>query len=139
MTLISDDILLAKDTVKFSILVAVAGIFFDAVLAHGLFWENDPYWTYWITKTFLIATVFLLGSAIIGIGLLQGVLLTLVHSVILTVYYHWFAPVGLPQEPEWLDLYHLWITGFPAHFLVIFTGYLTALWLWRRNHPALVP
>jgi len=127
--------LLAKDTVKFSVLVALSGIFFDAALAHGLFWENDPYWTYWITKTFLIATVFLLGTAVFGIGVIQGVLLTAVHSVILTVYYHWFAPVGLPQEPEWLDFYHLWITGLPAHFLVIFAGYLTALWLWRRNYP----
>src|SRR5205814_1851264 len=26
-------------------------------LGHALSWENDPYWTYWITKTFLIATV----------------------------------------------------------------------------------
>lgn len=55
--------LLAKDTVKFSILVGFSAIFIDAVIAHGLFWDNDPYWTYWVTKTFLITTVFLFGTA----------------------------------------------------------------------------
>lgn len=46
-----------KDTIKFGVLVGFAAIFIDAAIAHGLFWENDPYWTYWITKTFLITTV----------------------------------------------------------------------------------
>jgi hypothetical protein len=128
--------LLAKDCVKFAILVGVSAIFFDAAIAHGLFWDNDPYWTYWITKTFLITTVFLFGTALLGIGLVPGLLLTAVHTAILEIYYQWLAPVGLPQEPEWLDFNHLWITGIPAHFLAIFAGYLLALWLWRRNHPA---
>ena len=64
--------LLAKDTIKFSILVALSAIFVDASIAHGLLWENDPYWTYWITKTFLIATVFLFGTAFLGIGIIPG-------------------------------------------------------------------
>jgi hypothetical protein len=128
--------LLAKDTVKFAILVGISAIFIDAAIAHGLFWDNDPYWTYWITKTFLITTVFLFGTAFLGIGIVQGLILTAVHTAILEIYYQWLAPVGLPQEPEWLDFNHLWTTGVPAHFLAIFAGYLLALWLWRRNHPA---
>ncbi|MER8409377.1 hypothetical protein NKH16_32860 [Mesorhizobium sp. M1307] len=126
--------LLAKDTIKFSILVALSAIFVDASIAHGLLWENDPYWTYWITKTFLIATVFLFGTAFLGIGIIPGLVLTAVHTLILEIYYQWLAPVGLPQEPEWLDFNHLWITGVPVHFLAILGGYLMALWLWRRNH-----
>lgn len=129
--------LLAKDTIKFSILVGLSAIFVDASIAHGLLWENDPYWTYWITKTFLITTVFLFGTAFLGIGILPGLILTAVHTLILEIYYQWLAPVGLPQEPEWLDFNHLWVTGVPVHFLAILGGYLMALWLWRRNHPVL--
>jgi hypothetical protein len=117
----------------FALLVGLGAIFVDAVIAHGLFWENDPYWTYWITKTFLIMTVFGLGTALVGAGLWQGLGLTAAHTLVLEVYYDWFAPVGLPQEPEWLDFNHLWITGVPAHFLAILGGYLGALWIWRRN------
>jgi len=135
MNLAGRDLLQAKDLVKFGSLVALASIFFDAAIAHGLFWENDPYWTYWITKTFLIATVFMFGTAVLGAGILPGLILTAIHTVVLTVYYQWLAPVGLPQEPEWLDFYHLWITGLPAHFLTILAGYFLALWLWRRNRP----
>ncbi|RWM76486.1 MAG: hypothetical protein EOR81_22805 [Mesorhizobium sp.] len=129
--------LLAKDTIKFSILVGLSAIFVDASIAHGLLWENDPYWTYWITKTFLITTVFLFGTAFLGIGIVPGLILTAVHTLILEIYYQWLAPVGLPQEPEWLDFNHLWVTGVPVHFLAILGGYLMALWLWRRNHPVL--
>jgi hypothetical protein len=120
--------------VKFGILVGLAGIFIDAIIAHGLFWENDPYWTYWITKTFLITTVFSVGTAYLGMSIRSGVIITLIHTLILEVYYQWLAPVGLPQEPEWLDFNHLWITGFPAHYLAILCGYFIALWLWRRSH-----
>jgi hypothetical protein len=66
-----------------------------------------------------------------------GLILTAVHTLILEIYYQWLAPVGLPQEPEWLDFNHLWVTGVPVHFLAILGGYLVALWLWRRNHPVL--
>jgi len=125
-----------KDTVKFGVLVGLGAIFFDASIAHGLFWDNDPYWTYWITKSFLITTVFIFGTAWIGIGIWQGLVLTAVHTLILEIYYQWLSPVGLPQEPEWLDFNHLWSTGVPAHYLAIFAGYLLALWLWRLNHPA---
>jgi hypothetical protein len=45
----------------------------------------------------------------------------------------------LPQEPEWLDFNHLWVTGVPAHYLSILAGYLLALWLWRRNYPEPLP
>jgi hypothetical protein len=128
--------LTAKDTVKFAVGVGFAAIFFDAAIAHGLFWDNDPYWTYWITKTFLITTVFLFGTAFLGVGIVPGLILTAVHTAILEVYYQWLAPVGLPQEPEWLDFNHLWVTGVPAHFLAILAGYLLVLWLWKRNRPA---
>jgi hypothetical protein len=114
-------------------MVGFLGIFYDAALAHGLFWENDPYWTYWITKTFLITTVFSLATAFFGIGLAQGALATLFHTAILEVYYQFLSPVGLPREPQWLSFDHLWITGVPVHYAVIFAGYASGLWLWRRR------
>jgi hypothetical protein len=123
----------SRDVAKFGFFVGLAAIFVDASIAHGLFWDNDPYWTYWITKTFLITTVFTIGTAFFGAGIRQGVAISVVHTLILEIYYQWLAPVGLPQEPEWLDFNHLWTTGFPAHFLAILGGYLIALWLLRRN------
>src|SRR5215216_3865242 len=125
----------ARDTVQFGLLVVFAAIFVDASIAHGLFWENDPYWTYWVTKTFLITSVFTFGTAFLGIGIRQGLILTAVHTAILEIYYQWLAPVGLPQEPEWLDFEHLWTTGVPAHYLAILGGYFMALWMWRRSLP----
>ncbi|MBI3968070.1 MAG: hypothetical protein HY329_20725 [Chloroflexi bacterium] len=127
------DRLSSREVIKFGGLVGLAGIFFDAAIAHGLFWENDPYWTYWITKTFLITTVFSLATAFFGIGIVQGVIGTAVHTLVLEVYYQWLSPIGLPRESQWLDFDHLWITGVPVHYAVIFAGYLTALWLWRRR------
>src|SRR5687767_13988550 len=124
-----------RDTAKFGILVGLAAIFIDAAIAHGLFWENDPYWTYWITKSFLITTVFIIGTSLLGIGIVQGLIITAVHTAILEIYYEWLAPVGLPQEPEWLDDKHLCMTGVPAHYLAILTGYFIALWIWRRAGP----
>jgi hypothetical protein len=125
--------LTGREVAKFGVMVGFFGIFYDAALAHGLFWENDPYWTYWITKTFLITTVFSLATAFFGIGLAQGVIGTAVHTLILEVYYQWLSPIGLPREPQWLSFDHVWITGVPVHYAVIFAGYLTALWLWRRR------
>ena len=125
--------LTAVELGRFTTIVALLAIFADAAVGHGLTWENDPYWTYWITKTFLIATVFGLGTAWFGIGVGRGAAITAVHTVILTVYYWSFSPIGLPSSPEWLDLEHTWITGLPIHFGVIYLGYLTALWLWRRR------
>jgi hypothetical protein len=122
-----------KQAAQFGILVGFAAIFIDAAIAHGLFWENDPYWTYWVTKTFLITTVFTFGTAFFGIGIVQGLVLTAVHTLILEIYYQWLAPVGLPQEPEWLDFNHLWTTGVPAHYLAILGGYFIALWIWLRS------
>jgi hypothetical protein len=121
-----------RDTGKFGVLVGFSAIFIDAVIAHGLFWENDPYWTYWITKTFLITTVMIAGTAFLGIGIVQGLILTAVHTAILEVYYEFLAPIGLPQEPQWLDDNHLYTTGIPVHYLAILTGYFIALWIWRR-------
>src|SRR5919199_782551 len=122
-----------RDSAKFTGTVALLAIFADATLAHGLAWENDPYWTYWVTKTFLIATIFGLGTAWLGIGAGRGALITAVHTLVLTIYYWSLSPVGLPSSPEWLDLEHTWITGVPIHFAVIYLGYLTALWIWRRR------
>ena len=76
------DRLSIRGTAKFGLLTALCAIFIDAVIAHGLFWENDPYWTYWITKTFLIATVFGLGTAWFGTGVARGAVITLVHLVL---------------------------------------------------------
>jgi hypothetical protein len=117
----------------FTALVALLAILSDAAVGHALLWENDPYWTYWITKTFLIATVFGLGTAWLGTGVGRGALIAFVHTVILTVYYWTLSPIGLPSHPDWLDLEHTWITGVPVHFAVIYLGYLVALWLWRRR------
>jgi hypothetical protein len=121
-----------RDLAKFTGAVALLAIFADAAIGHGLLWENDPYWTYWITKTFLIATVFALGTAWLGVGVGSGAIITAIHTVVLTVYYWSFSPIGLPSSPEWLDLEHTWVTGVPVHFGVIYLGYLVALWLWRR-------
>ena len=122
-----------RDVAKFTAMVALLAIFADAAIGHGLLWENDPYWTYWVTKTFLIATVFGLGTAWLGMGVGRGAVITAVHTVVLTVYYWSFSPIGLPSHPNWLDLEHTWITGVPVHFGVIYAGYLLSLWLWRRR------
>jgi hypothetical protein len=121
------------DLAKFTAMVALLAILADAAVGHALLWENDPYWTYWITKTFLIATVFGLGSAWTGAGIARGAAITAVHTLVLTVYYWSLSPIGLPSHPEWLDLQHTWVTGLPVHFGVIYLGYLAALWLWRRR------
>jgi hypothetical protein len=126
-----------RDAAKFAAGVALFAIFWDAAVGHGLAWENDPYWTYWVTKTFLIFTIFGLGTAWLGIGLLPGAIITAVHTLVLTVYYWTFSPIGLPSSPDWLDLEHTWLTGLPIHFGVIYLGYLSTLWLWRRRE--LVP
>jgi hypothetical protein len=68
-------------TIKLGILVGLSAIFMDAAIAHGLWWENDPYWTYWITKTFLITTVFTIGTAFWGIGIKQGLIISLPRLV----------------------------------------------------------
>jgi hypothetical protein len=125
-----------RDTGKFGVLVGLSAIFVDAVIAHGLFWENDPYWTYWITKTFLITTVMIAGTAFLGTGIVQGLALTAVHTAILEIYYEFLAPIGLPQEPQWLDDNHLYTTGIPVHYLAILIGYFIALWIWRRSQPS---
>ena len=121
-----------RDLAKFTAVVALLAIFFDAAIGHGLAWENDLYWTYWITKTFLIATVFGLGTAWLGIGIVRGAVITAVHTLVLTIYYWSFSPIGLPSSPEWLDLEHTWLSGLPIHFGVIYLGYLVSLWIWRR-------
>lgn len=122
-----------RQLAKFTGAVALLAIFADASVGHGLLWENDPYWTYWITKTFLIGTVFGLGTAWLGVGVGRGAVITAAHTLVLTIYYWSFSPIGLPSSPEWLDLEHTWVTGLPVHFGVIYLGYLLALWLWRRR------
>jgi hypothetical protein len=124
------------DVGRFTAMAALLAIFFDAALGHGLTWENDPYWTYWVTKTFLIATVFGLGTLWLGVGLVRGAVITAVHTLVLTVYYWTFSPIGLPSSPEWLDLEHTWLSGLPIHFAVIYLGYVVALWLWTRRGAA---
>ena len=121
------------ELVKFTAMAALLAIFFDAAVAHAIAWENDPYWTYWITDTLLMATVFGIGTAWIGVGLGRGAVLTAVHVLLLTTYYWSLSPIGLPGHGEWLDLERTWITGLPIHFGVYYLGYTTALWLWNRR------
>src|SRR3712207_4754072 len=66
------DVAGSRELARFTALVALLAILSDAAVGHALLWENDPYWTYWITKTFLIATVFGLGTAWLGTGVVRG-------------------------------------------------------------------
>ena len=124
------------ELVKFAAVGAVLAMLFDAVIGHALLWDNDPYWTYWVTDTFLILTVFSVGTALLGAGIARGAVITVVQMLVLTTYYWSLSPIGLPSNPEWLDLEHTWLTGPPVHFGVYYLGYLVALWLWRRRAAA---
>jgi hypothetical protein len=126
-----------SDVVKFTAMAASLAIFVDAAIGHAMVWGNDPYWTYWVTDTLLMATVFGLGTAWFGMGLVKGALITAVHILALTIYYWSLSPIGLPSQPEWLDLEHTWVTGLPVHFAVYYLGYVIALWLWRRRLAAM--
>ena len=130
------EVLSLGDVSRFTATAALLAIFVDAAIGHAMLWGNDPYWTYWITDTLLMATVFGLGTAWFGIGLIQGAVITAIHMLLLTAYYWSLAPIGLPSQPEWLDLEHTWITGLPVHFAVYYLGYVVAVWLWRRGRVA---
>lgn len=121
------------DLVKFATAAAVLAMLADAVIGHALLWQNDPYWTYWVTDTLLIATVFSIGTALLGASRARGAVVTVVQMLVLTSYYWSLSPIGLPAHAEWLDLQHTWVTGPPVHFGVYYLGYLVALWLWRRR------
>lgn len=125
-----------SEAVKFTALASLLAIFIDAAIGHAMIWGNDPYWTYWVTDTLLMATVFGLGTMIFGIGIGRGALITAVHVTLLTIYYWSLSPIGLPSNPEWLDLEHTWITGLPVHMAVYYLGYLGAFWLWTRRTAA---
>lgn len=133
------------ELVKFTALAALLAMFGDAAVAHAMLWGNDPYWTYWVTDALLMATVFGVGTAWIGVGLKRGAVLTFVHILLLTTYYWTLAPIGLPGQPEWLDLEHTWLTGLPVHFGIYYLGYVLAVWLWdrarrgRTTHPLDMP
>ena len=132
----SNDPASLSDVVKFTALASLLAIFIDAAIGHAMIWGNDPYWTYWVTDTLLMATVFGLGTMIFGIGIGRGALITAVHVTLLTTYYWSLSPIGLPSHPEWLDLEHTWITGLPVHLGVYYLGYLGAFWLWTRRSDA---
>jgi hypothetical protein len=127
------------EVVTFAVVAAVLAMLADAVVGHALLWHNDPYWTYWVTDTLLITTVFAIGTALLGAGIARGGVLTVVQMLVLTTYYWSLSPIGLPASPEWLDLQHTWVTGPPVHFGVYYLGYLVALWLWRRRAAAAQP
>jgi hypothetical protein len=124
------------EVLKFAAVAAVLAMVSDAVVGHALLWQNDPYWTYWVTDTLLITTVFSIGTALLGAGIARGAMVTVVQMLVLTTYYWSLSPIGLPADPEWLDLQHTWVTGPPVHFGVYYLGYLVALWLWRRRSTA---
>lgn len=121
------------EVASFTALAALLAIGADAAIGHAMMWGNDPFWSYWVTDTLLIVTVFALGTAWSGVGAGRGAVLTAVHITLLTGYYWSLAPIGLPGQPEWLDLQRTWVTGLPIHFAVYYLGYLVALWLWRRR------
>jgi hypothetical protein len=121
------------ELVKFTALAALLAMFADAAVAHAMLWGNDPYWTYWVTDALLMSTVFGVGTAWFGVGLKRGAALTFVHILLLTTFYWTLSPIGLPAQPEWLDLEHTWITGLPIHFGVYYLGYLLSLWLRGRS------
>ncbi len=122
-----------SELVKFTTLAALLAMFTDAAVAHAMLWGNDPYWTYWVTDWMLMATVFGVGTAWFGMGLVRGAVLTGVHILLLTTYYWTLSPIGLPAHAEWLDLERTWVTGLPVHFGVYYFGYVVALWLWNRR------
>lgn len=124
------------ELVKFTALAALLAMFADAAVAHAMLWGNDPYWTYWVTDALLMATVFGVGTAWLGVGLGRGAVLTAVHVVVLTAYYWTLSPIGLPAQAEWLDLERTWITGLPVHFGVYYLGYVLAFWLRSRSRRA---
>src|SRR5688572_24861154 len=126
-------VLSLSELLKFTALASLLAIFADAAIAHAMLWGNDPYWTYWVTDTLLMATVFGLGTAWIGIGAGRGAIITAAHIIVLTAYYWSLSPIGLPSHPEWLDLERTWLTGLPVHFGVYYLGYLVALSLWKRR------
>jgi hypothetical protein len=121
------------DLLKFTALASLLAISVDAAIGHAMLWGNDPYWTYWVTDTLLMATVFGLGTAWLGMGLVRGAVITAVHITLLTTYYWSLSPIGLPAQSEWLDLEHTWVTGLPVHFAVYYLGYVLAFWLWQRR------
>ncbi|NLI74789.1 MAG: hypothetical protein GX369_08555 [Euryarchaeota archaeon] len=126
--------LTANDTIKFGILTGVLAMFFDAAVSHGLFWQNDPFWSYWIADGLLITTIVSAGTAIIGIGIWQGFVLMGFQTLALEIYYQFLSPVGLPREPYWLSRFEIWTSGIPVHYLTYTAGFLLALWIWRRGH-----
>src|SRR5687767_6323968 len=77
---------------KFTASASLFAIFADAAIAHAMLWGNDPYWAYWVTDTLLMATVFGLGTAWLGIGAGRGAIITAVHITILTAYYWSLSP-----------------------------------------------
>jgi hypothetical protein len=126
-------LLTPNGAIKFGILTGILAMFLDAAIGHGLFWKNDPYWTYWITDAFLITMIISFGSSILGIGMWQGIVLIAIQALTLEIYYEFLSPVGLPQEPFWLSHYDIWTTGYLVHYLVYLAGFLLALWIWRRR------
>lgn len=83
--------LTANDTIKFGILTGVLAMFFDAAVSHGLFWQNDPFWSYWIADGLLITTIVSAGTAIIGIGIWQGFVLMGFQTLALEIYYQFLS------------------------------------------------
>jgi hypothetical protein len=89
-----------RDVCKFTAMAALLAIFVDAVIGHAILWGNDPYWTYWITDTLLMATVFGLGTTWLGVGLFKSAVITAINMMLLTIYYWSFSPIGLVSRPD---------------------------------------
>ena len=67
-----------------------------------------------VVKFTALAALLAIGTMLFGIGIGRGAIITGVHVLLLTIYYWTLSPIGLPSQPEWLDLERTWITGLPA-------------------------
>ncbi len=123
----------ASASFKFGLMTGILAMFLDAAIGHGLFWQNDPFWSYWFVDGLLITTIVGLGTTIIGIGIWQGFVLMAAQTLSLEIYYQFLSPVGLPREPYWLSRFEIWTSGLPIHYLTYTAGFLLALWIWRRR------
>ena len=122
-----------RHALQFGFLASISALLMLAVLAHGLWWENDPFWTYWVTQWLLLAASFIVGTIFMGVGVREGVILTCIQGVIHALYYTFLRPMGLPLEPWYAAFRDLWTSGFVTHSLAVLSGYLIALWIWWRK------
>jgi hypothetical protein len=110
-----------RQAVKFALLAGLAALLVDASLVHGLLWEHDPSWGSWTTAGWVIVAVFGLGTAWFGVGVAQGLGLSILLSALLCATGLWQAAPIAPSTAS-----ASWIFGIPVHGLALLGGYLLA-------------